>query len=135
MDPTTRVAEVAASRGALWLAEAFNLFRRKPMAWIGMCMGWIIITFGLILVPFIGGVIANFLQPVFFATNRDRVLAPSMRVLSAVVAALQDPSEASTAYATKRLATITLSLLATTAVHADDVRVDETIAAPAARAS
>lgn len=68
MDPTTRVAEVAASRGALWLAEAFNLFRRKPMAWIGMCMGWIIITFGLILVPFIGGVIANFLQPVFFAS-------------------------------------------------------------------
>lgn len=68
MDPTTRVAEVAASHGALWLAEAFNLFRRKPMAWIGMCMGWIVITFGLILVPFIGGVIANFLQPVFFAS-------------------------------------------------------------------
>ena len=68
MDSTTRVAEVAASRGALWLAEAFNLFRRKPMAWIGLCMGWIVITFGLILVPFIGGVIANFLQPVFFAS-------------------------------------------------------------------
>lgn len=68
MDSTTRVAEVAASRGAFWLAEAFNLFRRKPMAWIGLCMGWIVITFGLILVPFIGGVIANFLQPVFFAS-------------------------------------------------------------------
>jgi uncharacterized membrane protein len=68
MDSTTRVAEVPASRGALWLAEAFNLFRRKPMAWIGLCMGWIVITFGLILVPFIGGVIANFLQPVFFAS-------------------------------------------------------------------
>jgi uncharacterized membrane protein len=68
MDSTTRVAEVSASRGAFWLAEAFNLFRRKPMAWIGLCMGWIVITFGLILVPFIGGVIANFLQPVFFAS-------------------------------------------------------------------
>lgn len=68
MDSTTRVAEVAASRGAFWLAEAFNLFRRKPMAWIGLCMGWIVITFGLILVPIIGGVIANFLQPVFFAS-------------------------------------------------------------------
>lgn len=68
MDATTRVAEVAASRGALWLAEAFGLFRRKPMAWIGLCTGWIVITFGLILVPFIGGVIANFLQPVFFAS-------------------------------------------------------------------
>lgn len=68
MDSTTRVAEVGASHGALWLAEAFNLFRRKPMAWIGLCMGWIVITFGLILVPFIGGVIANFLQPAFFAS-------------------------------------------------------------------
>lgn len=68
MDSTTRVAEVTAGRGAFWLAEAFNLFRRKPMAWIGLCMGWIVITFGLILVPFIGGVIANFLQPVFFAS-------------------------------------------------------------------
>ena len=68
MDSTTRVAEVAAGRGAFWLAEAFNLFRRKPMAWIGLCMGWIVITFGLILVPFIGGVIANFLQPAFFAS-------------------------------------------------------------------
>lgn len=68
MDATTRVAEVAASRGALWLTEAFALFRRKPTAWIGLCMGWIVITFGLILVPFIGGVIANFLQPVFFAS-------------------------------------------------------------------
>lgn len=68
MDATVRVAEVAAGRGAAWLIEAFNLFRRKPMAWIALCMGWIVITFGLILVPFIGGVIANFLQPVFFAS-------------------------------------------------------------------
>lgn len=68
MDSTTRVAELAAGRGALWLAEAFKLFRGKPMAWIGLCMGWIVITFGLILVPLIGGVVANFLQPVFFAS-------------------------------------------------------------------
>lgn len=68
MDATVRVAEVAAGRGAAWLVEAFNLFRRKPMAWIALCMGWIVITFGLIMVPFIGGVIANFLQPVFFAS-------------------------------------------------------------------
>jgi uncharacterized membrane protein len=67
-DSTTRVAEVAASRGAVWLAEAFGLFRRKPTAWIGLCMGWIVITFGLIMVPFVGGVIANFLQPAFFAS-------------------------------------------------------------------
>jgi hypothetical protein len=68
MDAAMRVAEVPAKRGLAWLAEAFALFRRRPMAWIGICMGWIVITFGLILVPFVGGVIANFLQPVFFAS-------------------------------------------------------------------
>ena len=68
MDSSTRVAEVPAGRGASWLAEAFGLFRRKPGAWIGLCAGWLVITFGLILVPIIGGVIANFLQPVFFAS-------------------------------------------------------------------
>jgi hypothetical protein len=68
MDAMIRVAELTATRGAGWLVEAFGLFRRKPLAWIGLCAGWIVITFGLILVPFIGGVVANFLQPVFFAS-------------------------------------------------------------------
>lgn len=68
MDATFRVAEVRASRGAAWLVEAFGLFRRAPLVWIGLCVGWIVITFGLIMVPLIGGVIANFLQPVFFAS-------------------------------------------------------------------
>jgi hypothetical protein len=62
------VTEVPAGRGVRWLLDAFDLFRRKPLAWIGLCSGWIVITFGLILVPFIGGVVANFLQPVFFAS-------------------------------------------------------------------
>lgn len=68
MDGAIRVAEVPASHGARWLGEAFNLFRQKPLAWIGLCAGWLVITFGLIIVPFIGGVIANFLQPAFFAS-------------------------------------------------------------------
>ena len=68
MDRGIRVAEIPASRGFAWLAEAFGLFRRKPMAWIGLCAGWLLITFGLIMVPFIGGVVANFLQPAFFAS-------------------------------------------------------------------
>lgn len=68
MDATIRVAELAASRGAAWLGEAFGLFRRAPLAWIALCAGWIAITFALILIPFIGGVIANFLQPAFFAS-------------------------------------------------------------------
>jgi hypothetical protein len=68
MDGTIQVAEVRAGRGARWLTEAFDLFRRKPVAWIGLCSGWLVITLGLLLVPFIGGVVANFLQPVFFAS-------------------------------------------------------------------
>ncbi|MEO5692573.1 MAG: BPSS1780 family membrane protein [Usitatibacter sp.] len=68
MDTTIHIAEVPATRGAGWLGLAFNLFRRKPMAWIGLCAGWLIITLGLVVVPLIGGVIANFLQPVFFAS-------------------------------------------------------------------
>ena len=68
MDAAIHVTELKAARGAYWLIEAFDLFRRRPLAWIGLCSGWLVITFGLILVPFIGGVIANFLQPVFFAS-------------------------------------------------------------------
>ena len=68
MDASIRVAEVPAARGASWLAEGFRFFKRKPMAWIGLCAGWLVITFGLILIPLIGGVVANFLQPVFFAS-------------------------------------------------------------------
>ena len=68
MDAAVKVAELKASRGAAWLIEAFALFRQAPMAWLGLCAGWLAITFGLILLPFIGGVLANFLQPVFFAS-------------------------------------------------------------------
>ena len=68
MDTTIRVAEIPASRGFGWLGEAFGLFRTKPFAWIGLCAGWLLITFGLILIPIVGGVLANFLQPVFFAS-------------------------------------------------------------------
>ena len=69
MDANVKVAEVRAGRGAAWLTEAFgSFFRKAPVAWIGLTAGWLIITFGLILVPLIGGVVANFLQPVFFAS-------------------------------------------------------------------
>jgi hypothetical protein len=68
VDASFKVAELRASRGAAWLAEAFNLFRAQPVGWMSLCAGWIAITIALILIPFIGGVIANFLQPVFFAS-------------------------------------------------------------------
>ena len=68
MNEVIQVTEVSAGRGLRWLVDAFDLFRRRPLAWIGLCSGWLVITFGLIIVPLVGGVIANFLQPVFFAS-------------------------------------------------------------------
>ena len=68
MGAAVKVSEVSAGRGARWLVEAWGLFRRRPMAWIGLAAGWLIVTFGLIIVPLIGGVVANFLQPAFFAS-------------------------------------------------------------------
>lgn len=68
MDASVRVNEVAASRGVAWLGEAFALYRQAPMAWIGLCIGWLAIWFGLLLVPFLGPVLANLLQPVFFGS-------------------------------------------------------------------
>jgi len=43
------------------------------------CPGLVVVRDGMIVI----------LQPVFFATNRDRILAPSVRVLTAVVSALR----------------------------------------------
>jgi hypothetical protein len=69
MDATMKVAEIKASRGVRWLGDAFTLFRGAPLAWISMCSGWLAITLGLLYIPHqIGLVIANFLQPVFFAS-------------------------------------------------------------------
>jgi hypothetical protein len=63
-----RVNEVPAGRGLAWLGEAFELFRRAPMTWIAMCSGWIVIWFALLILPFLGPVLANLLQPVFFGS-------------------------------------------------------------------
>jgi uncharacterized membrane protein len=64
---TLAVSEVPARRGAAWLKEGFALFRARPAAWIGISVGWLAITMALALIPIIGGVLANFLQPAFFA--------------------------------------------------------------------
>ncbi len=68
MDANIKVAELKASRGAGWIVAAFELFRRAPLAWIALCSAWIVITLVLLLVPLVGQAIANFLQPVFFAS-------------------------------------------------------------------
>jgi hypothetical protein len=68
MEPSLRVAELPAGRGGAWLAQAFLLFRKAPVAWIGLCAGWIIVTFGIMILPLVGTPLASFLQPAFFAS-------------------------------------------------------------------
>jgi uncharacterized membrane protein len=63
-----RVRDVKAARGASWMGGGWDLFRRRPGIWSGFALGWIAITLGLFLVPLVGGVIANILQPIFFAS-------------------------------------------------------------------
>lgn len=46
----------------------WTFFRGRPLVWMGMGAGWIVITLGLLMVPIIGGIAANVLQPVFFAS-------------------------------------------------------------------
>jgi len=65
---TARVNEVPSGRGAAWLAEAFGLFRREPLTWVGLCTGWLVLYFLLVRVPYVGPVVGNLLQPVFFGS-------------------------------------------------------------------
>jgi uncharacterized membrane protein len=67
MSAAIRVRDVRPARGPAWLAEGWHLFRRAPTVWIGFSLGWMVITLGLVLVPLVGGVVANLLQPIFFA--------------------------------------------------------------------
>ena len=68
MESPIRVRDVRPSRGPAWLAGGWGHFRRAPMVWMGLSAGWMLITLALVLVPLVGGVVANLLQPVFFAS-------------------------------------------------------------------
>jgi uncharacterized membrane protein len=63
-----KVADVRAAHGFAWVAAGFRLFRQQPLVWTGLTLGWLVMTFGLIMIPFLGSVVASFLQPVFFAS-------------------------------------------------------------------
>jgi len=65
---TIHVADVRAGNGPRWIAEGFRMYRRQPVVWTGLALGWLVISFGLLLVPIIGGFFATLLQPVFFAS-------------------------------------------------------------------
>lgn len=62
------VRDLAMASGPGWLAGGWRLFRGRPFVWVGLAVGWMVISLGLIMVPLVGGVVANLLQPVFFAS-------------------------------------------------------------------
>jgi hypothetical protein len=66
--PRLRVRDVRTLRGFGWIGGAFRIFRMQPITWIALSMGCLLMMIGLLLIPLIGGVIANFLVPVFFAS-------------------------------------------------------------------
>lgn len=67
-EASIRVRDVRASSGPGWLAGGWRHFRRAPLVWAGLSAGWMMITLALVMVPLVGGVVANLLQPVFFAS-------------------------------------------------------------------
>ena len=68
MESAIRVRDVRSSRGVAWLGGGWRHFRGAPLVWMGLSAGWMLITLALVLVPLVGGVAANLLQPIFFAS-------------------------------------------------------------------
>ena len=54
-----------AGRGWGWIADAWPLFKDRPLAWIGAILALMFIYFLLSLVPFVGGLISTVLGPAF----------------------------------------------------------------------
>ncbi|MBI2992706.1 MAG: hypothetical protein HYY48_00830 [Gammaproteobacteria bacterium] len=58
-----RTAE--AGRGAGWLLDGFDYFKRDPLTWIGVTVLMFIVYFLLKLLPVVGGLVSQILSPVF----------------------------------------------------------------------
>ncbi len=56
-----------AASGVKWIRDAIHLFRRNPVAWIGATVLLFVINFVVQLIPFVGALAMNILNPVFGA--------------------------------------------------------------------
>ena len=59
--------KVPVGSATAWLGRSYWHFKQNPFAWIGAIVIFIIISMGLSLVPFIGGLALNLLSPVIMA--------------------------------------------------------------------
>jgi uncharacterized membrane protein len=62
-----RVVDLPVNAGASWVADAWRMFIGQPFAWLALVAAWVLFTLVLSMVPWIGGPIANILQPALFA--------------------------------------------------------------------
>lgn len=58
--------KVAAGRGADWLGEGFELFRKRPGTWVGILIIWFLLSGVIGSLPVIG-IVGPFLGPIFMA--------------------------------------------------------------------
>ena len=57
--------QLAAGRGAAWWSEGWRIFKASPVLWIGVIVVMMLVMFVLNVVPFLGGIAAMILWPVF----------------------------------------------------------------------
>jgi uncharacterized membrane protein len=56
---------VAAGNGWKWITEGWELFKRQPGTWILLLIVFVLISFVIALIPFLGSIASNLLWPVF----------------------------------------------------------------------
>jgi len=84
-----QVIDVRPSQGWLWIRDAWRYLRARPLGWLSLVGAWIILTFALLFIPYVGQLAANLLQPVFFAgfmiacRNQDNGTLPAVTDLFA----------------------------------------------------
>lgn len=63
----TGVNKLPAGRGLGWIVDGFNLFKANPGVWLLIALVYLIIVIVLTVIPFIGSLALNIINPVFIA--------------------------------------------------------------------
>jgi len=58
---------VPAGHGMRWIVEGFGIFRAQPLVWVGVSLGFLVLTFAAQLIPILGWLAGGILGPVWIA--------------------------------------------------------------------